>query len=501
MVLEGAICALFFAFNMNVSFDQIEAIARAYARESFVEYAQQLNPNLKMTPFHSRFYQILDLFARGIIKNLLITVPPQHGKSEGSTRLLPSYILGRRPNCKIAIGSYSGTFARKFNRSVQRYIDSPTYAAIFPNTYLSGSANAEDKGGYMRNSQEFEIVGHRGGLKAVGRGGQLTGDPVDVMIMDDLYKDMKEGNSPIIRAGVIEWLDGVVDQRLHNDSQQLMTFTRWHEDDAIGYIEANENVVTVGSIQEIYDAIAKDPDVWIKVNFEAIKESEPTELDPRERGTALWEERHGIKKHLRKRARNKLVFECMNQGNPSSKEGLLYGDFKTYDELPTTIKKRGNYTDTADQGTDYLCSISYVVDMDGKIYVTDIVYTQEPMEKTEVYVPLMLTKNDIREARIESNNGGRGFARVVDKKAPFCKVDWFFQGENKEARILTNAATVTELVHMPADWATRWPTFYNHLKGYKRLFKANTVDDCADAVTGVVETETAKKKGTTRRRN
>ena len=45
--------------------------------------------------------------------------------------------------------------------------------------------------------------------------------------------------------------------------------------------------------------------------------------------------------------------------------------------------RRANYTDTADTGDDYLCSLCYVVDPDGVIYVTDAVYSREPMEMTE----------------------------------------------------------------------------------------------------------------------
>ena len=52
--------------------------------------------------FHVRYYHVLTLFAEGKIKKLMVFMPPQHGKSEGSTRRLPAYILGRNPDNKIA---------------------------------------------------------------------------------------------------------------------------------------------------------------------------------------------------------------------------------------------------------------------------------------------------------------------------------------------------------------------------------------------------------------
>lgn len=101
----------------------------------------------------------------------------------------------------------------------------------------------------------------------------------------------------------------------------------------------------------------------------------------------------------------------MYQGRPSVREGLLYGDqFAEYDALPREIVRRANYTDTADTGDDYLCSMSYAVDTDRTIYVTDLVYSREGMEVTEGLVADLLLRSDTRTAAVESNNGGRGFA-------------------------------------------------------------------------------------------
>ena len=54
--------------------------------------------------------------------------------------LLPAYLLGRNPDLRIAIASYSASLASKFNRRVQRIIDSPEYAAFFPETTIKRGA-------------------------------------------------------------------------------------------------------------------------------------------------------------------------------------------------------------------------------------------------------------------------------------------------------------------------------------------------------------------------
>lgn len=471
-------------------------IIKQLAKRSLGIFSKIMMPSLQLTPMHVTYYRTLQAFAEGRIRRLIVTMPPQHGKSQGSTRLLPAYLLGINPDTKIAIASYADTFAKKFNRDVQRIIDTEVYHAIFPDTMLNRSNVADVSGSYLRNSSEFEIVGKVGGLKAVGRGGGLTGNPVDIMILDDLYKDAAEGNSPTVREATWDWYTSVVRTRLHNESRELIVFTRWHEDDLIGRLEQTERVITISSLDDL-DNLPEGIDVWAKINFEAIKESAPTDIDPRCEGEPLWSERHSIESLEAKRKLDPHTFQCLYQGSPASREGLLYSGFDTYDALPSPneIVKRSAYVDTADTGSDYLCALAYVVDKEGLIYVTDAVYTQEPMEITEGMVADMLSRSGSRQAMIESNNGGRGFARAVQKLVPQIRIEWFTQSGNKESRVLSNSATATQLVRWPHGWNALWPKLYNHLTTFKRAFKANAHDDCADALTGMVERESTKRNG------
>ena len=466
-----------------------DAIILHLCRDNLGLFAKAMRPNLEMTPAHMSYYRVLQAFADGRLRRLIITMPPQHGKSEGSTRLLPAFLLGRNPDAHIAIASYSDTFAKKFNREIQRIIDSEQYRALYPATTLNGSGESDERTAYLRNASEFEIVGHFGGLKAIGRGGGLTGNIVDVVILDDLYKDAMEGNSPTIRAAVWDWYTSVVRTRLHNQSQELIVFTRWHEEDLIGELLKCEPYRVLRTFADLNDTPA---DTWAVLNFEAIKEDEPTEIAPRPIGTPLWANRHSLEMLQSRRQLDAHTFECMYQGHPQSREGLLYQNgFATYDILPNdnAIKRRGAYVDTADKGNDYLCAVAYVVGADGLIYVTDVIYTTEGMETTEVAVSDMLTRNGVRRVLVESNNGGRGFARAVQRLAPAVRVEWFAQTRNKEARVLTNAPTVQQYVRFPQDWHLRFPLFAEHLTTFKRTFTANKHDDAPDALTGVIETE------------
>jgi predicted phage terminase large subunit-like protein len=441
-------------------------------------------PTFKPVDFQKRYYGVLTDFADGNIKKLMVFMPPQHGKSEGSTRRLPAYLLGKDPDRKIAVVSYNAPKARKFNREIQRIINTEEYHDIFPKTCLAGSDYTEDpnRDNYIRTSDEFEIVGHRGGCKTVGVGGPLTGDPVDTLIMDDLYKDAKTAWSPTIRETVSDWYDTVADTRLHNDSQQLIVFTRWHQDDLAGRLLKE---------QGIYDPI-ENPDGWVVIIYQAIKIGKPTEYDPRHEGEPLWPERHSLDKLKAARRKNNHVFESLYQQNPKPLEGLMYEQgFRTYDVIPyckKAIKK--SYTDTADTGSDYLCSICYV-ETDVANYVTDVLYTQKPMEYTEPKTAEMFSKHVIERAIVESNNGGRGFARKVEDQ---CRIignnkttfKWFTQTENKSIRIFSKSADVQNLVYFPTGWEKMWPEFYNDITNYMKVGK-NKHDDAPDCLTGTVE--------------
>lgn len=451
---------------------------------SFLDFSRSVYPFLEFEPFHQTYYRVLEAFARGEIRRLVVTMPPQHGKSMGATTLLPAYLLGLDPDARVAIASYSASLASKFNRRVQRILDSKEYAALFPDTTIKQGTRPL---GYIRTSDEVEIIDRKGSLLSVGREGSLTGNRVDCFILDDLYKDALEANSPLVRANCWEWYTSVVRTRMHNRSRELIVFTRWHEEDLIGELQRREPFVELTRWEQLREV---DEECWLHLNFEALKTGAATELDPRAEGEALWESQQGVKLLMAKRKLDPLQFEAMYQGRPSAREGLLYGlHLGCYELLPREIVRTGCYVDTADVGDDYLCALAYAVDADGVIYITDCVYTREGMEITETLVAEMLLRSGVRQAFIESNNGGRGFARAVQQRAPTVKVEWFHQSGNKEARILSNAATVLHLVRFPQGWNRLWPDLYNHLTTYRRTFRANRWHDAADVVTGIVEKE------------
>ena len=463
---------------------------RGVVERNLLSFTRYTLPSFIPAPFHVAYYEVLTRFAMGEIKKLMITMPPQHGKSEGATRRLPAFVLGQDPDKRIAIVSYNATKARKFNRELQRIMDDDRYYELFPQTLLAGQTSYQEQGkcsrNYARNADECEIVGYQGSFKTIGVGGSLTGEPVDMLIMDDLYKDAASAWSPVIRQNIADWYDTVASTRLHNDSQQLMVFTRWHMEDLAGRLLEQE-----GEYHPI-----DNPQGWTLISFPAIQNKPPNELDPRAEGEPLWPERHSLTKLLEIKERTPTVFESMYQQNPQPSQGLMYEEFTCYTELPYRSQSVA-YIDAADSGADYLCALFYKEAEDGN-YIIDVLYTKEPMEVTETTLTYMLQQHQVERCHIESNNGGGLFVsnlqqRAYDMGNRLTRFYPFHQGQNKAARIFAASASVQKLIKMPLDWKKRFPKFARDITGYLRV-GTNAHDDAPDALTGSIECRQPPKK-------
>lgn len=294
------------------------------ARRNLLNFTTFTMPSYSVNWHHRYIANKLTQFSRGEIKKLAISIPPQHGKSELASRRFPAYVLGINPDLRIAGCSYSSSFAAKFNRQVQRIIDSEKYREIFPDVTLNGKRTVSDaKSNYLRNTSEFEIIGHDGSYLSVGVGAGITGNPVDILIIDDPVKGREEANSSRYRNKLWDWYTDEASTRLHNQSQQLVIMTRWHHDDLLGRI------------------LEKEGDEWEVINLEAIKETEK-DYDEREFGEVLWEEKHSKERLLKIKKNNPRTFSSLYQGNPTIEGGnkfkSSYFEIIKRSQIPNSIK-------------------------------------------------------------------------------------------------------------------------------------------------------------------
>jgi predicted phage terminase large subunit-like protein len=401
---------------------------------------------------------------------LIINEPPRHGKSR-TAGLFVEWVLGKNHNEKIMTGSYNETLSTMFSKNVRNSIQEvkadlykPVYSDVFPSVRIKQGDAAMNL---------WSLEGGYNNYLATSPTGTATGFGCTLMIIDDLIKNATEAYNEEVLQKHWDWFTNTMLSRLEEGGKIIIIMTRWATGDLAG--RALEHYKAQG---------AKIRHITLK----ALNDD----------GTMLCEEVLSYKSYQAKiKAMGLDIASANYQQEPIDIKGKLYTKFKTYTKLPmdekgnllfTAIK---NYTDTADTGDDYLCSIDYGV-YQGEAYVLNVLYTKAPMEETEPANAKMIHEDNVNDADIESNNGGRGYARSIERilrekfKSNKTIINSFHQSKNKQARILSNATWVMNHIYFPVNWADRFPEYYVAMTKYQKEGK-NLHDDAPDATTGIAE--------------
>ena len=252
----------------------MEEALRELARRTMGDFVLYVDDNYRMNWHHRLLCDYLDKLACKEIRRLMVFMPPRHGKSELVSRKFPAYLLGRNPDTSIISCSYSADLASRMNRDVQRLIDSEKYSLLFPESHLFGkNIRSTAKGSFLRNSDIFEIVNHRGTYRSSGVGGGITGMGGEYIIIDDPVKNREDADSATMREKVYDWYTSTLYTRLEKDGCILLTLTRWHEDDLAG---------------KLLKAAQEGADQWTILELPAVCEYPPKPYDVRQEGEALW---------------------------------------------------------------------------------------------------------------------------------------------------------------------------------------------------------------------
>lgn len=439
------------------------------ARRDFWEYCKFISSDFysEDRAFLKDMAQKLQWFIEEADEQIMVVnVPPRHGKSRTATNFVKWLFGVYGTSIKVMTGSYnetlSGTFAKQVRDSIaEKQTEGITvYNDIFPKTKIKYGEAAAQKWA-LEGSQQANYL-------ATSPTGTATGFGCNIMIIDDVIKNAEEAYNANTLQKLSTWFTDTMLSRTENGFKVIVIMTRWSSDDLAGFILAN------------YDNV-------VHVNYKAVQDD----------GTMLCPDILSRKDYdLKTQNMNKDIIAANYQQEPIDIKGRLYTRLKTYTETPKDDKGNSllkyilNYTDTADEGGDFLCSICYGM-YEGSYYILDVLYSKEAMEITEPATAKMLTANNVGCAIIESNNGGRGFARNVERE---CKglgnyhtnIKWFHQSKNKVARILSNSTSVMNNIYFPVNWEDRWPDFAYALRKYQREGK-NEHDDAPDALTGVYE--------------
>lgn len=439
------------------------------ARREFWQYCKFTSPDFYMEdrPFLKDLAERLQWFIEEAEEEVMVVnMPPRHGKSRTATKFV-QWLFGKYgKDIKVMTGSYNETLSGTFAKQVRDCIaEKPTmgitvYNDIFPATRIKYGEAAMAKWALDGSSQANYL--------ATSPSGTATGFGCNVMIIDDLIKNAEEAYNETRLQALIDWFNNTMLSRTENGYKIIIIMTRWCGNDLAGYILEN------------YDSV-------VHINYKAVQDD----------GTMLCPEILSDADFKKKtKNMNKDIVAANYQQEPIDVKGRLYTAIKTYTEVPKDASGKPlfnyilNYTDTADEGSDFLCSICYGM-YNEAYYILDVYYTKDAMETTEPQTAKMLTKHNVGCAMIESNNGGRGFARNVERECRnmgnyHTAIKWFHQNQNKVARILSNSTSVMNNVLFPVNWQDLWPDFAADIRKYQREGK-NAHDDAPDALTGVYE--------------
>lgn len=447
-------------------------IQKALARKDFFSYCNIKAPSFykKDRAFLVEFCNVLQDFYFSDDEVLIVNMPPRHGKSR-TVGCFVEWILGQNQNEKIMTGSYNETLSTTFSKNVRNTIletkadaDKIIYSDIFPDVTIKYGDSAMNM---------WSLENGYNNYLATSPTGTATGFGASVLIIDDLIKSALEANNADMLEKHWEWFTNTMLSRLEEGGKIIIVMTRWHSLDLAG---------------RALEHYTKESAKLRHISYKALQND----------GTMLCPEILSLRSYNSKiKAMGADIASANYQQEPIDIKGRLYTSFKTYDKLPTDANGRAlytkikNYTDTADTGDDYLCSIDYV-EYNQEAYVINVMYTKDGMEITEPALAKMLYEDNVNAADIESNNGGRGFARNVGRElkekygSNRCVIRPFHQSNNKQSRILSNSTWVMNHIYFPVNWRDRFPEYYDAMIKYQKEGK-NAHDDAPDATTGIAE--------------
>ncbi|WJZ70068.1 terminase large subunit [Pantoea phage PA-1] len=430
------------------------------ARQSLMGFTLYTNPLYETGWFNELLSAELDHFLAevevGNMPRLMIFAPPRSGKSEKASRRFPAYVLGKHPDWNVIACSYSSDLANRMSRDTQRIVGSKKYSDVFPDTALpSGRPGA---GGAIRTAELWEVVNgngelHGGSYRAAGVNGGITGQGMNIGIIDDPAKDYKTAASPTYQEAVIDWYDTTFFTRADPKINGIIIIlTRWHQNDLAG---------------QLLKKAEEGGEQWRVVSFpmEAEKE-EVHELNGkkyllRKPGEILFPERMPQDFVDKAKQRGSLVWNALYQQRPTAKGGGLIKSewFGEYKELPP-MKWRAVYGDTAQKTkevNDFSVFEHWGLGVDGYMYLIDMIrgkWESDELKRRAVafWNSCKQVKNGpLRHMAIEDKASGTGLIQSIRKDA-VCPVKAIQRDKDKYTRLMdTQGYIESGYIKLPAD--------------------------------------------------
>ena len=119
----------------------------------------------------------------GKLDGLVVSMPPQHGKSELCSKYLPAWYLGTHPDRRVILTSYEADFAASWGRKARDLLEA--WGWLF-GVRVSRRSSA---------ARRWDLEDREGGMTTAGVGGPITGKGAHLLIVDDPVKNDEEARS------------------------------------------------------------------------------------------------------------------------------------------------------------------------------------------------------------------------------------------------------------------------------------------------------------------
>lgn len=454
-------------------FENPDLIKQELSRRNFADYVAYIDPKFIFgwwnTLLCNRLQKFYDDLVAGEKPVLLIQAPPQHGKSHIIV-LFISWVAGKNPDLRKIYASFSTRLGVRANMHLQRIYELEKYRAVFPDTQINSSETIEE-GRFLRNSSVLEYVNKSGSFRNTTTGGSITGESLDLGIIDDPLKGREAANSETIRNKIYDWFLDDFFSRFSESAGFLGIATRWHIDDLFGrLIEQSEDMPELSNIDVFsYPAIAEEDE------------------EHRKKGDALFPE---LKSRDFLFARKALMtlssWASLYQQRPFLQGGGLFAieNFKIVQFVPELINNPIRYWDKAgtEDGGAYTAGVKMQKTKDGQFIVLDVIRKQmSPMVREKRILQSAIDDGKSCKVWIEQEPGsaGKESAESTIRNLAGYTVEADKVTGSKEDRAEPYAAQLEggNILLLKADWN-------KDFIGEHELFPSGKYKDQVDAAAG-----------------
>ena len=250
--------------RLELRLAQIEA--RDKATSSFLSFCRYVWPEMIVGAHHKKIAAAMDRIVSGECKRLMIAMPPRHGKSQMGSYLFPAYLMGKKPDSKLIVGSHTAELAQRFGRMIRNLVADEKYKELFPDFLLSADSKAAGRWDTSHGGEAFFI----------GKGGAMTGRGGNVVILDDIL-DEQDALSNTAMENTWEWYQSGPRQRLQPNGAIIIINTRWKTDDLSGRLLKLQGAIKSDKWEILeFPAILPSggplwPEYWKLEELEAVK--------------------------------------------------------------------------------------------------------------------------------------------------------------------------------------------------------------------------------------